>query len=163
MTNRVIKLIFIFLIISFSNHSFSKENKFEKRIKKDIDKLSKVSGFIDNELKLYDEETILDKKNNIIIIYNHGSHTPEKRREECVKGAGRIPEVISSLHNKKINNMTIRIYRMCSGARGLSDHHFDRVHKLFVNEGNPNGFIDIIDYDGIKFYETAQRRGLRQY
>ena len=96
MINKVIKLIFIFLIISFSNHSFSQETKFEKRIKKDIDKLSKVSGFIDNELKLYDEETILDKKNTIIIIYNHGSHTPEKRREECVKGAGRIPEVISS-------------------------------------------------------------------
>ena len=68
MINKVIKLIFTILIISFSNHSFSQETKFEKRIKKDIDKLSKVSGFIDNELKLYDEETILDKKNTIIII-----------------------------------------------------------------------------------------------
>ena len=73
MINKVIKLIFIFLIISFSNHLFSQETKFEKRIKFDINKLSKVSGFIDNELKLYDEETILDKKNTIIIMYNHGS------------------------------------------------------------------------------------------
>ena len=126
MINKVIKLIFIFLIISFSKYSFSKETKFEKRVKKDIDKLSKVSGFIDNELKLYDEETILDKKNTIIIMYNHGSWKPETRREECIKGAGRIPEAISSLHNKKIGNMIVRIYRMCSGVRGLSDHHFDR-------------------------------------
>ena len=161
MHKTVIKLIIIF-IISISNQLFSKETKFEKRLKKDIDKLSKISGFIDNELKPYDEETILDKKNTIIIIYNHGSRTPEKRREECVKGAGRIPEVISSLHNKKINNMTIRIYRMCSGVRGLGDHHFDRVHKLFVNEGNPNGFIDLIDYDGIKLYDKVQQHLRRQ-
>ena len=162
MHKTVIKLILIFFIISISNQLFSKETKFEKRVKKDIDKLSKVSGFIDNELKLYDEETILDKKNTIIIMYNHGSWKPETRREECVKGAGRIPEVISSLHNKKINNMTIRIYRMCSGVRGLGDHHFDRVHKLFVDEGNPNGFIDLIDYDGIKLYDKVQQHLRRQ-
>ena len=51
---------------------------------------------------------------------------------------------------------------MCSGARGLSDHHFDRVHKLFVNEGNPNGFVDIIDYDGIKLYDKIQQHLRRQ-
>ena len=83
-----------------SDRPFSREaqtqnkNMEEKRIKKDIDKLSKVSGFIDNELKLYDEETILDKKNTIIIMYNHGSWKPETRREECIKGAGRIPEAV---------------------------------------------------------------------
>ena len=75
-----IKLIFIFFITNIFNQSFSKETKFEKRLKKDIDKLSKISGFIDNELKLYDEELVIDKKNTIIIIYNHGSNTPEKRR-----------------------------------------------------------------------------------
>ena len=60
MHKTVIKLIIIF-IISISNQLFSKETKFEKRLKKDIDKLSKISGFIDNELKPYDEETILDE------------------------------------------------------------------------------------------------------
>ena len=68
MNKTLIKLILIFFIISISNQLFSQETKFEKRIKKDINKLSKVSGFIDNELKLYDEETILDKKNTIIIM-----------------------------------------------------------------------------------------------
>ena len=150
------------MFVLVSTLTYAKETKFEKRLQKDIKKLSRISGFIDNELKLYDEKTILDKKNTIIIIYNHGSYVPETRREECIKGAGRIPEAISSLHNKKINNMTIRIYRMCSGARGLSDHHFDRVHKLFVNEGNPNGFVDIIDYDGIKLYDKIQQHLRRQ-
>jgi pimeloyl-ACP methyl ester carboxylesterase len=51
---------------------------------------------------------------------------------------------------------------MCSGVRGLSDHHFDRVHKLFESEGNPNGFIDLIDYDGIKIYDKIQQHLRRQ-
>ena len=51
---------------------------------------------------------------------------------------------------------------MCSGVRGLGDHHFDRVHKLFVDEGNPNGFIDLIDYDGIKLYDKVQQHLRRQ-
>ena len=81
MHKKVIKLILIFFIISISNQLFSKETKFEKRVKKDIDKLSKVSGFIDNELKLYDEETILDKKilSSLSIIM---VHVLQKREEK---------------------------------------------------------------------------------
>ena len=79
-----IKFIFFFFIINTFNQSFSKETKFEKRLQKDIKKLSRISGFVDNESQLYDEETILDKKNTIIIIYNHGSYKPETRREECI-------------------------------------------------------------------------------
>ena len=68
-----IKLIFIFFITNIFNQSFSKETKFEKRLKKDIDKLSKISGFIDNELKLYDEELVIDKKilSSLFIIMVH--------------------------------------------------------------------------------------------
>ena len=157
------RIILILVLFIFSYNSLaSEETKFEKRLKKDIKKLSKISGFVDNESQLYNEDIILDKKNTIIIIYNHGSNTPEKRREECVKGAGRIPEAISSLHNKKINNMTIRIYRMCSGARGLSDYHYDRVNRLFNSDGNPNGFIELIDYDGIRLYNKVRQHLRRQ-
>ncbi len=159
----MLRIILILVSFIFSNNSLaSEETKFEKRLKKDIKKLSKISGFVDDESQLYNEERILDKKNTIIIIYNHGSNTPEKRREECVKGAGRIPEAISSLHNKKINNMTLRIYRMCSGARGLSDHHYDRVNRLFNIDDNPNGFIELIDYDGIRLYNKVQQHLRRQ-
>ena len=56
------------LFVLVSTLTYAKETKFEKRLQKDIKKLSRISGFIDNELKLYDEKTILDKKNTIIII-----------------------------------------------------------------------------------------------
>ena len=51
-----IKLIFVFFITNIFNQSFSEETKFEKRLQKDINKLSKISGFVDNESQLYDEE-----------------------------------------------------------------------------------------------------------
>ena len=47
-----IKLIFVFFITNIFNQSFSEETKFEKRLQKDINKLSKISGFVDNESQL---------------------------------------------------------------------------------------------------------------
>ena len=51
---------------------------------------------------------------------------------------------------------------MCSGARGLSDHHYDRVNRLFNIDGNPNGFIELIDYDGIRLYDKVRQHLRRQ-
>ena len=62
----------IILIVSISTYVSAKETKFEKRLQKDIKKLSRISGFIDNNLKLYDQEEISDKKNTIVVIFNHG-------------------------------------------------------------------------------------------
>ena len=54
-------LALLFVLISISANA--KETKFEKRLQKDIKKLSKLSGFIDSKLKLYGEDTIMEKNN----------------------------------------------------------------------------------------------------
>ncbi len=46
---------FIILILSISNYVSAKETKFEKRLQKDIKKLSRISGFVDDDLTLYNE------------------------------------------------------------------------------------------------------------
>ena len=74
----------IILILSISTHVSAKETKFEKRLQKDIKKLSRISGFIDNNLKLYDEEEISDKKNTIVVIFNHGSFSCDAQRSVTV-------------------------------------------------------------------------------
>jgi hypothetical protein len=154
-TNKLIKLIFIFLIVSFSNYLFAKENKFEKKLKKDLKKLSKFTGFIDDTFKLYDENTINDYKKSIVVIYSHGSKG-EAKLDHCNKGAANVPEYIRNLHNKKIGEMTINIYRLCNGVRGLIEPQWDRVHKL-ADEGNLNGFIELVDYDGMKIYDKLKQ------
>ena len=68
-----IKLIFVFFITNIFNQSFSEETKFEKKLKKDLKKLSKFTGFIDDNFKLYDENTINNFKKSIVVIYSHGS------------------------------------------------------------------------------------------
>ena len=112
----MIKYLLTFFVL-LSSSSFSKETKFEKRLQKDIKKLSKFSGFIDDNLKLYSDDEISDKKNTIVIIYNHGQVYGQKRLEKCHNSSNDVSEVIRSLHNKEIKGLSIKVYRMCSGVR----------------------------------------------
>ena len=64
----ILRYILIFLFLFISLPTYSKESKFEKKLQKDLKKLSKFNGFIDNNLELYDEGTISDLKKSIAII-----------------------------------------------------------------------------------------------
>ena len=95
------------MFVAIPLNSYSKESKFEKRLQKDIKKLSKISGFIDNNSKSYSEEEISDRQNTIVIIWNHGQRDGQKRIERCNKGASDVPEFVRNLHNKKVNDKQI--------------------------------------------------------
>ena len=92
-----------------------------------------------------------------MIIYNHGSDKGEACLNHCNKGSMNVPEVIRNLHNKKINDLTIKIYRMCAGVRGLKEYDWVRVHDLWRQEENVNGFIEMSDFDGIKMYDKLKQ------
>ena len=157
----ILRYILIFLFLFITLPTYSKESKFEKRLQKDLKKLSKFNGFIDNNLELYDEDTISDLKKLIVIIYNHGSFGQAKI-DYCNKGAMNVPEIIRNLHNKKINDLTIKIYRLCSGVRGLKELDWDKVHNLEKVEGNANGFIEMSDHEGIQIYDKLQQTNKRK-
>ncbi len=152
----------IILILSISTYVSAKETKFEKRLQKDIKKLSRISGFIDNNLKLYDEEEISDKKNTIVVIFNHGQQDGQKKVERCNKGASDVPEFVRNLHNKKVNDLTIKIYRMCSGVRGLNDPQMDRIYKMIEKDENTNGLLEVVDYDGTRLFDKVKQHLRRQ-
>ena len=158
----ILRYILIFLFLFITLPTYSKESKFEKKLQKDLKKLSKFSGFIDNNLKLYDEDSISDFKKSIVIIYNHGSDDGEAKLDHCNKGSMNVPEVISNLHNQEIKGLTIKIYRMCSGVRGLIEPQWVRVHDLWRQDGNVNGFIELIDYDGVKIYDKLKQTNKRK-
>ena len=83
----ILRYILIFLFLFITLPTYSKESKFEKKLQKDLKKLSKFSGFIDNNLKLYDEDSISDFKKSIVIIYNHGSDGGKAKLDHCNKGS----------------------------------------------------------------------------
>ena len=147
----------IVLVISFSTYVSAKETKFEKRLQKDIKKLLRISGFIDDDLNLYSEDEITDRKNTIVIIFNHGQQDGQKKVERCNKGASNVPEFVRNLHNKKVNDLTIKIYRMCSGVRGLNDPQMDRAHNMIVQDENTNGLLEVIDYDGMRLFDKVNK------
>ena len=108
------RFILILLLIFSSTYSLA-NSKFEK----DLKKISKNNGFVDNKEEVYSSEQITDKKNTILIIYTHGSSNDQKI-DKCLSPWNKVPSVLLSLHNKKIKNYHIKIYRLCSGVKGWS-------------------------------------------
>ena len=87
------------------------------QFEKDLERVSKDSGFIDQDGKIYFQDQITDKSNSIIVIYSHGSQGDQKI-DKCLSSWAKVPPVIRDLHNMKIKSHVIKIYRLCSGVRG---------------------------------------------
>ena len=56
----------------------------DKRFEKDLKKVSKDNGFINNTGKIYLIDNISDKKSTILIVYTHGSHG-DQTLDKCKK------------------------------------------------------------------------------
>ena len=84
----------------------------------------------------YSSDLITDKENTILLIWNHGSE-PDTKMDKCKKKPkygyiweGAVTPVILELHNKKINNLVIKIFRLCSGVKGMSGKEQDKIYNL---------------------------------
>ena len=125
------KQIFILIIFLLINTNSFADKKFEK----DLKQISKDNAFIDNTGKIYSLDNIDNKENTILVIYTHGSMKDQKL-DKCLSKWNLVPQVIRNLHNKKINNYEIRIYRLCSGVRGWSQSEQDKMWKHHEKTGN---------------------------
>jgi len=146
--------ILIFLVISFFLTNAHSSSKFDK----DLKKFSKYNGFIDKKGKIYSEKEIKDKKNSILIIYNHGSDNDQKS-DKCTNPGNNVAKVIKDLHDKKIKNLKVNIYRLCTGAKGWSKKEQTKMWK--AHEKNRKLAIGLKDKDGIlliKKQKQNQRR-----
>jgi len=147
------KVFLILLTVLISTYSHA-DSKFDK----DLKKFSKDNGFVDNKGKVYSKEQITDKKNTILIIYNHGSDNDQKT-DKCTKPWNKVAKVIRDLHNKKIKNFNVKIYRLCTGAKGWSKKEQAKMWKAHKKTGKLS--IELKDKDGtllINKQKQNQRR-----
>ena len=147
------KLLIFLILVIFSSNAYS-DSKFNK----DLKKVSKDNGFVDSNGETYPSEQITDKKNIIIIIYNHGSDIDQKI-DKCLSPWNKVPPVIRDLHNKKIKNFNIKIYRFCTGAKGWSKNEQTKMWKAHEKSGKLD--IELNDKDGtplINKQKQNQRR-----
>ena len=119
-----ILLIFSFILI-FSFSSFADYPSLKK--------ISKNSTFMDGDGKPYLIENITNKENILLIIWNHGSE-PDHKKDPCklkprYEWEGAVIPAVLRLHNKKINNLTIKIYRLCSGVKGMDVKDQKKIRK----------------------------------
>ena len=148
---RQILIIIIFILLS--KNSFA-----DKKFEKDLKKVSKDNGFINNKGKIYPIENISDKKNIILILYTHGS-LGEQTLDKCNKKWNKVPPIILNLHDKKIKDLKVKVYHLCSGVRGWTENHWRKMDDIYKNSSKDN-FSKIIkdDFDRIKFNGAKQFR-----
>jgi dienelactone hydrolase len=135
----------IFLIIIFL---LSTNNLFANTLEyKGLEKLSKNNTFMNNKGEPYSIDEISDKKNSVVIVYNHGS-IQDHKQDPCkakpkfgyLWDAAVVPAILK-LHNKTINGLEVKIYRVCSGVKGMSVKN----QKKYRKELNSKGKIDLVD------------------
>ena len=146
-------LVIVFLGLLLSGNAYA-DSKFDKELKK----ISKNNGFVDTKGKVYSKDQITDKKNTILIIYNHGSDY-DQVTDKCTNPSNNVPRVIRYLHNKKIRNFNIKIYRLCTGAKGWSKKEQTKMWKAHEKSGKLA--IELKDKDGtplINKQKQNQRR-----
>ena len=124
------KKIIIIILFCLLNTNLLADKKFEK----DLKKISKDNAFIDNTGKIYSLDKVDNKENTILVIYTHGSMGDQKL-DKCLSKWNLVPQVIRNLHNKKINNYEVKIYRLCSGVRGWSKSEQDKMWKHHEKTG----------------------------
>ena len=117
------KILIIILFILLNTNSFA-----DKKFEKDLKKISKGNAFIDNSGKIYSVDKINKKENTILIIYTHGGDG-EQTLDKCLKKWNLVPSVIRNLHDEKINDYQVKIYRLCTGVRGWSKTEQDKMWK----------------------------------
>ena len=147
------QILIIILFILISKNSFA-----DKKFEKDLKKVSKDNGFINNTGKIYPIENISDKKNIILIMYTHGSQG-EQILDKCNKKWNKVPPIILNLHDKKIKDLKVKVYHLCSGVRGWTENHWRKMDDIYKNSSKDN-FSKIIkdDFDRIKFNGAKQFR-----
>ena len=147
------KILITILFVLLSTNSFA-----DKKFEKDLKKVSKDNGFVNNTGKIYPIENLSDKKNIILIVYTHGSQG-EQTLDKCNKKWNKVPPIILNLHDKKIKDLKVKIYHLCSGVRGWTENHWRKMDDIYKNSSKDN-FSKIIknDFDRIKFNGAKQFR-----
>jgi len=130
----------IILGLLLSSQSFA-----DKKFDKDLKKVSKDNAFINSKGEVYPIEEIPDKQNTILVIYNHGSG-PDHKMEKCLKSWNKVPLIIRNLHNKRIKEYTVKIYRFCSGVRGWTEIERDKMYDDYMK--NKKLSLELKDKEG---------------
>ena len=136
------KIFFFIIFLLISNNLLANTLDY-----KGLEKLSKNNTFMDDKGKPYSIEEISDKKNSLVIIYNHGS-IQDVKQDPCkakpqfgyIWDAAVVPAILK-FHNKKINGLEIKIYRLCSGVK----RYVCKRSKKYRKELKSKGTINLVD------------------
>ena len=144
---RQILTLIIFLLINTNSIA---DKKFEKRFEKNLNKISKLNYFVDNNGNPYELDENIDKDKTIILIYTHGGWGGQRKLNGCNRLWSKIPPVIYQLDGTQIKDLTIKTYQLCSGVRGWTQNEEDKIWDTYnKNSYNLNSVLNLKDKNGI--------------
>jgi hypothetical protein len=126
----------------------------DSKFDKDLKKISKNNGFVDNTGVVYSEEQISNKENTILIIFSHGS-TGDQKIDKCLKGWAKSPSAILNLHDQKIKNFEVKVYRLCSGVRGCKQAEQGKMWKVHEKSGKLD--LKLTDEEGAPLIQKQKQ------
>ena len=65
-------------------------------------------------------------------MYTHGSQG-EQTLDKCNKKWNKVPPIILNLHDKKIKDLKVKVYHLCSGVRGWTENHWRKMDDIYKN------------------------------
>ena len=138
------KILIIIIFLLINTNSFA-----DKRLEKDLKKLSKYNFFVDKEGNRYELDQNIDKDKTIIIIYSHGSGGSERKLQKCKQSWWQIPPTVYQLDGIKIKDFTIKTYQLCKGVRGFSQKDGDLFWGTYdKNNQDINSVLGLKDKNG---------------
>ena len=146
------KILILILFCLFNTNSLA-----DKKFQNDLKKLSKFNSFIDNNGNPYQVDESLNKDKTIILIYTHGSSGNERSTDKCQKKWRKVPPVIYELDGIKINDFTVKVYKLCFGVRGWSQSEEDKFWDVYDNNNQDvDSVLKLKDKNGIFLIDKTE-------
>jgi len=81
--------------------------------------------------------------------------------DKCNKKWNKGPPILLNLHDKKIKDLKVKIYHLCSGVRGWSKNHQDKLDERYKNNKQKE-FLEIIETEDDKIKFQTQKQFIKQ-
>ena len=144
------KLLGILILGFFLSSNSYADSKFDK----DLKKVSKDNGFVDSIGTIYPIEQITNKENTLLIIWTHGS-TGDQKIDKCLKNWNKPTPAILNLHNQKIKNFEVKVYRLCAGVRGWTQAEQNKMWKTHEKSGKLD--LKLADKEGTPLIQKQKQ------
>jgi len=145
----VTKTLLIFITLFFTSNIYA-----DPRLEADIKKLSKQNAFINSEGKEYKLDENIEKSKILLVVWSHGQLDGwGLKTENCKASWNKVPPILKNIEKTNINGLEIRLYRVCSGVRGMRQKELDIYNDNYNTDIGIESVFEFKDKSGVRLID----------